>query len=72
MAQAALTDTTRRRRSPARSLSDDTAMIYPRNPSFQDPDFELFTYPECIDQTMIGQAGRGFWAHDDMEIDDGL
>lgn len=57
-----------------RTLADDLA-IMPRGIfSPMDTDAELYTYPECIDQTRIGQIGMqwgGAFADDDMEIDDG-
>ena len=69
---------TARRRRPGRSLSDD-AMLLPHNrlvgAHAYDPDFELFTYPDLMDQTHIGDADTGWaaaFAHDDMEIDDGV
>lgn len=62
-------------RRSVRTLADDTFLAMGRSFASLDPDIELFTYPECIDQREIGNAAiawGGDFAHDDMEIDDGI
>lgn len=57
-----------------RTLADDMAFMPRHALTAVDTDAELYTYPECIDQTQIGQIGMmwgGAFADDDMEIDDG-
>ncbi|PTR05480.1 MULTISPECIES: hypothetical protein [unclassified Novosphingobium] len=61
-----------RQRNPAFELSDD-ALLYGKlaHPSF-DPDYEMYTWPDVIDQSQIGAGNLGRAFTDDMEIDDGV
>jgi hypothetical protein len=61
-----------RRSDPQPSLADDCS-LFRRDPAgYDDPDREAFTWPEMIDQRWIDQPGRGRFACDDIEMDDGV
>lgn len=62
----------RRKASYAPSLSDDVLFQGKFVQPEHDPDYEVYTWPEQIDQTQIGRNPYGRMFTDDMEIDDGM
>lgn len=54
------------------TLADDFAVVKARWPDHYDPDFEAFTWPECINQSANGNAAFGRFGIDDCEMDDGV
>lgn len=61
-----------RRSDPRPSLADDMILFRPDRCGYVDPDLEVFTWPEMIDQSWIDHPGRGRFAGDDIEMDDGV
>ncbi|MFN3553439.1 MAG: hypothetical protein ACK4UL_10050 [Novosphingobium meiothermophilum] len=60
---------------PCRTLADDMAALPVSRFGNIDPDLELFTWPDMIDQTRIADPATAFcgaFADDDMEMDDGV
>lgn len=59
-----------RRQRGVLSMADDPVF---RNATYRDDsDCEEHTWPDFINQSRIGEAARGYWANDDMELDDGV
>lgn len=60
----------RRRSDPRPTLADD--IFATTNSDYLDPDREMLTWPEMIDQSRIDRPNYHRFADDDAEIDDGV